>query len=54
MAKVFSEGNPAPKPRIVTRPSVPVEKPAPPPIYLIQVYNGAKHTEEKFSDLEHQ
>jgi pilus assembly protein CpaB len=56
MASVFSDGNPVPKPRSTgpRRPYVRVAKPAPPQIYLIQVYNGGKHTEEKFADLQHQ
>lgn len=56
MASVFSDGNPAPKPRSVSfrRRAVPVAKPAPPQVYLIQVYNGGKHTQEKFAELQHQ
>ncbi len=55
MASVFAEGN-APKPKNIAFKKAPpeVEKPAPPRIYLVQVFNGGKHTEEKFPDAEHQ
>lgn len=50
MASIFSEGGaPKPKTAVFKRPPV-VEKPAPPREYLVQVFNGGKHTEEKFSD----
>jgi pilus assembly protein CpaB len=56
MAGLFSDGAPKPKSVVVKKPSViaqppaQVEKPPEPRIYLIQVLNGSKHTEEKFSD----
>jgi pilus assembly protein CpaB len=56
MSNVFSDGAPAAKPRnaVVTRRVAPVAPPAPPQVYLVQVYNGGKHTEEKFADAQHQ
>lgn len=45
MSNLFSEG--APKP--VQHTPVQVEKPAPPKMYLVQVINGEKRTEEKFN-----
>jgi pilus assembly protein CpaB len=54
MASVFSDAALKPPGTGVVKHSVPALKPAPPSIYLIQVYNGAKHTEEKFSDTEHE
>jgi pilus assembly protein CpaB len=57
MASIFSDGAPPPK-KIATK-KLPVPPPAPPPvqiekpaprIYLIQVLNGSKHSEEKFSE----
>lgn len=55
MSSVFSEGAaPKPKPAVSrTPPRAPVAQPTPPRIYLIQVYNGPKHTEEKFADSQH-
>lgn len=55
MSSVFSEGIPAakPKPAAVRTPPPPVATPAPPRVYLIQVFNGPKHTEEKFADSQH-
>ena len=57
MAGLFSDGAPKPKsvvvkkaPPVIAQPPAQVEKPAEPRIYLIQVLNGSKHTEEKFSD----
>ncbi len=57
MASLMSEsGAPKPKgvvvkkPPVKAEPPVQVEKPAPPRIYLIQVLNGSKLTEQKFSD----
>lgn len=54
MASVFSDKHPAPEPRRSARRRAPVRdpKPAPPDIYLIQVYNGGKHTQEKFAALQ--
>jgi pilus assembly protein CpaB len=56
MASVFSDGAAVPKPRNAPprKASVPVDKPAPPQLYLIQVFNGGRHTEEKFAELQHQ
>ena len=54
MSSVFSDGAPA-KPKNVTYTKRPVpEVQAPPRVYLVQVFNGAKHTEEKFPDSQHQ
>jgi pilus assembly protein CpaB len=56
MTSVFSDGTPAPKPKpaaAVRTPPPPVATPAPPHVYLIQVFNGPKHTEEKFADSQH-
>ena len=55
MASVFSEGEAPPKPKNVVfkKPEPKVQAP-PPNVYLVQVLNGGKHTEEKFSDPEHQ
>lgn len=60
MSSLFAEDNPKPKNAAFKRPAVKppapvpppveVEKPVPPRIYLIQVLNGGKHTEEKFSE----
>ncbi len=52
MASLFSDGT-APKPVVVAhRPPAPhIEKPPPVRVYLVQVLNGAKKTEEKFSAL---
>jgi pilus assembly protein CpaB len=54
MASVFSDKHPAPEPRRPARRRAPVRdpKPVPPETYLIQVYNGGKHTQEKFADLQ--
>lgn len=56
MASVFSEGNAPvkPKPVVLKKPAPEVEKPAPPRTYLVQVFNGGKHTEEKFAEQQHQ
>jgi len=63
IASVFSDGEPLP---VKLRPAqtapsvksvvVQAEKPAPPPphVYLIQVLNGSKHTEEKFNESRQQ
>jgi pilus assembly protein CpaB len=55
MASLMSEGAVKPKNVVVKRPPVKadppqVEKPLPPRIYLVQVLNGGKLTEQKFSD----
>lgn len=55
MASMFSDvSSPRPRPRSVPR-KVPasVNTPAPPQFYLVQVFNGSRHTEEKFADLQH-
>jgi pilus assembly protein CpaB len=54
MNSVLSDPTAAAKPK-----SVAVKRPAPqvqppPRIYLVQVFNGSKHTEEKFPDGQHQ
>lgn len=54
MASVFSDGNPAPKPpKAGFRKPVPVAKPVPPRVFLVEVINGSKRTEEKFPDSSH-
>ncbi len=53
MNSVFSDGN-APKPKNVVFKKPTPEVQAPPRIYLVQVFNGGKHTEEKFPDAKHQ
>ena len=57
MSNIFTDENAKPKnvtfkkaPVRAAPPPVQIEKPAPPRIYLIEVINGGKHTEEKFSD----
>lgn len=56
MAGLFSDGAPKPKPVVLKKlpvkppPPVVIEKPIEPRIYLIQVLNGSKRTEEKFSE----
>jgi pilus assembly protein CpaB len=52
MGNLFSDGTPAPKPKAVAY-KKPPEKPAPPHILTVQVFNGAKRTEEKFGDSPH-
>ena len=59
MAGLFADGTPQPlKPAVqkpIAAPPPPpavVEAPIPPRIYLVQVLNGPKRTEEKFSDKE--
>jgi pilus assembly protein CpaB len=49
MASLFSEGTPKPK-NVVFKKPVEVEKSAPPRIFLVQVYNGGKRTEEKYTE----
>jgi pilus assembly protein CpaB len=54
MSSLFSEGN-APKPTsVVPRAPVQVEKPAPPRLYLVEILNGGKRTEEKFNAPVHE
>lgn len=55
MASVFSDGTPAPKPSKgeFSKP-VPVAKPVPPRVFLVEVINGSKRSEEKFADSSHQ
>jgi pilus assembly protein CpaB len=52
MGNLFSDGTPAPKPKAVGY-KKPPEKPAPPHVLTVQVFNGAKRTEEKFGDSPH-
>lgn len=52
MGNLFSDGSPAPKPKAVAY-KKPPEKPAPPHVLTVQVFNGAKRTEEKFGDSPH-
>jgi len=53
MASVFSDSTPAPKPRPISKAPVRVDRPEPPRVYLIQVFNGDKRTEEKFTAAQH-
>jgi pilus assembly protein CpaB len=57
MAGLFSDSSaPKPKPPIA-RPGQPRMQPAPPPaprVFLVEVYNGSKRTEEKFGSSDHQ
>lgn len=58
MTSIFTDDNPAPRPAVYKRPApkapapppLQMEKPPAPKVYLIEVINGSKHTEEKFSD----
>ncbi len=52
MSRLFSEGNP-PKPSVKKAP-VQVDKPAPPRLYLVEILNGGKRTEEKFNAPVHE
>lgn len=56
MASVFSDGNPAPKPTKAAELRKPVRAaaPAPPRVFLVEVLNGSKRSEEKFADSPHQ
>ena len=56
MASVLSDSNAAPKPKpVAVKKLAPQVAPPPPPrVYLVQVYNGAKRTEEKFPEAQHQ
>ena len=51
-SSLFSDGTPAPKPKAVVY-KKPQEKPAPPHLFLVEVFNGGKRTQEKFGDTEH-
>ena len=54
MAGLFSDGNPPPKPKPVVR-KAPVPQAAPPPpprIYLVEILNGSKKSEQKFGETE--
>ena len=56
MSSVFSDAAPAkPKPVVFRKPVLQPAKAAvvPPRVYLVQVFNGGKHTEEKFADSQH-
>jgi pilus assembly protein CpaB len=58
LINVLADANVAPKPSapaVRRKAPVPIqrveaEKPAPPRVFLVQVINGGKHTEEKFSE----
>lgn len=58
MAALFSDDGAKPKAVVFKKPAKPapvappvqVEKPAPPRVFIIEVMNGGKHSEEKFSD----
>src|SRR6185312_7581128 len=56
MSSVFSDGNAPAKPKNVVfkKPAPQVQAPVPPRLYLVQIFNGAKHTEEKFAESQHQ
>jgi pilus assembly protein CpaB len=51
MASLFRDPNaPAPRPaRVRPAPAPRIEKPSAPQVYLIEVFNGAKRSEEKFA-----
>jgi len=52
MAGLFSDGNP-PKPKpVVRRAPVPQAAPPPPRIYLVEILNGSKKSEQKFGETE--
>jgi pilus assembly protein CpaB len=54
MAGLFSDGNPPPKPKEVRKapPRIVQAAPPPPRIYLVQILNGSKKSEEKFGETE--
>ena len=52
MNNVFSDVIPAPKPKAVVY-KKPQEKPVPPHLFMVEVFNGGKRTEEKFGDPAH-
>jgi pilus assembly protein CpaB len=55
MAGLFSDGSaPKPKPTVVRAAQPRVQPPPPPRVFLVEVYNGSKRTEEKFGALDHQ
>jgi pilus assembly protein CpaB len=47
MGRLFSDGNPAPTPKPVVY-KKPQEKPTPPHLFTVEVFNGGKRTQEKF------
>jgi pilus assembly protein CpaB len=50
VARLFSDNVPErPKAVLARRPAPEVEKPAPPRVYLVEVFNGEKRSEEKFA-----
>jgi pilus assembly protein CpaB len=52
MAGLFSDGNPPPKPKPVVH-KAPVPQAAPPPrIYLVEILNGSRKSEQKFGETE--
>lgn len=55
MAGLFSDGSaPKPKPTVVRASQPRVQAPPPPRVFLVEVYNGSKRTEEKFGASDHQ
>lgn|SRR6185437_838480 len=56
MASIFSDGNPAPKPTKTVEFRKPVRAAVPPPprVFLVEVINGSKRSQEKFADSPHQ
>lgn len=56
MASVFSDGTTPPKPVKTTefRKPVRVQTPVPPRVFLVEVINGSKRSQEKFADSSHQ
>jgi len=56
MASLFSDGAPPPKPKpvAVRRPSAPAVVAVPPRVFLVEILNGSKRSEEKFSAAQHQ
>ena len=54
MASVFSEGTPPKAVKAEYRKPMVVEKPAPPRVFLVEVFNGSKRSQEKFADSPHQ
>jgi pilus assembly protein CpaB len=47
MGRLFSDGNPAPTPKPVVY-KKPPDKPTPPHLFTVEVFNGGKRTQEKF------
>ena len=56
MSRVFSDQDAPAKPKNVVfkKPAPKVEAPLPPRVFLVQVFNGEKHSEEKFADPQSQ